>query len=261
MPIPNLVRCRKGEKPGNLLDIGRHCGRVRLMGTQAERDRLEAEAWATETLGIRLSDPALLMMALTHKSARSATSYERLEFLGDRILGAVIAADLYQKYPKEPEGKLTRRFHTLVSGETCAAVARAHHVGSYVRMDAQARADGGVDSDNILGDVVEALIGALWLDQGWESAGQAVRRWWSGQSGQVGSAQKHPKSALQEWALARGRRTPVYELAGRSGAHHAPNFHVRLRVGDLPPVEAEGSSKQEAETRAAQAFLETHGGE
>lgn len=222
-------------------------------------DRDDAQAWAAQTLGIRLGDPALLAMALTHRSARTPDTYERLEFLGDRILGAVIASNLYRRYPDEPEGKLTRRFHTLVSRETCAAVARAHNVGAHVRMDAQARADGGTDSDNILGDVVEALIGALWLDQGWGAAESAVLRWWAGQEAAAGSGAKHPKSAVQEWALARGRRTPAYVLLGRSGVHHAPRFQVRLTVGDLPAIDAEGPSKQEAETRAAQAFLNQHG--
>lgn len=216
------------------------------------------DQWAADRLGIRLNQLGLLDAALTHRSARAETSYERLEFLGDRVLGMVMADDLFRRYPDEPEGQLTRRLHALVSRETCASVARALGVGAMVRMDAQARSDGGTDSENILGDVIEALIGALWLDQGWAATEQAVLRWWSEQPVALPNAPKHPKSALQEWALARGRRTPAYRLLGRHGPHHAPLFRVELTVGELEPVVAEGSSKQEAETRAAQAFLEAH---
>lgn len=216
------------------------------------------EVWAAERLGIRLADPALLPAALTHRSARAEPTYERLEFLGDRVLGMVMADDLYRRYPDEPEGQLTRRLHMLVSRETCASVARALGVGAMVRMDAQARADGGADSDNILGDVIEAIIGALWLDQGYDASRKAILGWWSAQQTTLDAVPKHPKSALQEWALARGRRTPAYRLLGRHGPHHAPIFRVELAVGELEPVVAEGSSKQEAETRAAQLFLDTH---
>lgn len=219
---------------------------------------LAPEQWAAERLGIRIENPDLLISALTHRSARAEPSYERLEFLGDRVLGMVMADDLYRRFPDEPEGRLTRRLHMLVSRETCAGVARSLGVGDMVRMDSQARADGGTDSENILGDVVEALIGALWLDQGWQATEQAVLRWWSHQSAPLEQAPKHPKSAVQEWALARGRRTPVYALLGRHGPHHAPLFRVQLAVGELEPVVAEGASKQEAETRAAQAFLDAH---
>lgn len=226
--------------------------------TPAPEVTIPPEEWAADRLGIRISNPDFLAAALTHRSARDEPSYERLEFLGDRVLGMVMADDLYRRFPQEPEGQLTRRLHMLVSRETCASVARRLGVGDMVRMDAQARADGGTDSDNILGDVVEALIGALWLDQGWQATEQAVLRWWSHEAAPLEQAPKHPKSAVQEWALARGRRTPVYALLGRHGPHHAPLFRVQLAVGELEPIVAEGPSKQEAETRAAQAFLETY---
>lgn len=226
----------------------------------AEPGADEVVRWAAEKLGVRLHDPQLLRMALTHKSHKSPTNYERLEFLGDRILGAVLAAELYRRYPQEPEGKLTRRFHTLVSRESCAVVARRLGVGPYIRMDTQARADGGTESANILGDVVEALLGAIWLDQGWPAAEATVLAWWRNMLDLEDKPAKHPKSAVQEWALARGRRTPVYSLLGRHGPHHQPQFRVQLVVGDLPPMEAEGPSKQDAETRAAILFLEQYDG-
>lgn len=217
----------------------------------------QALNWAQQALGVPFSDSRLLLSALTHKSV-GPDNYERLEFLGDRILGAVIADWLYAEFPGEPEGKLTRRFHQLVSRDTCARLARQVGVPSVVRLGQQARADGGADSDNILGDVMEALLGAVYLEQGMDSARAMIRRLWAAEVSSASEAPKHPKMQLQEWAAAKSLKSPVYRLLGRSGPHHSPRFRVALAVSDLPPVEAEGTSKQEAETLAARAFLETH---
>lgn len=215
---------------------------------------LDDAGWSREVLGHPFAEEALLLRALTHRSV-GPDNYERLEFLGDRVLGLVIADQLFRAFPGEPEGGLTRRFHHLVSRETCAAVARALGVPGRVRLNQQARADGGADSDNILGDVMEALIGAVYADAGLAAAQALVLRAWAPRLGGRVESVKHPKSALQEWALARSLKPPAYETIGRSGPHHAPRFDVRLTVGDLPPVEASGGSKQEAETRAAELFL------
>ncbi|WP_199554030.1 ribonuclease III [Sandaracinobacteroides hominis] len=213
--------------------------------------------WAREALGVSLTDGDLLLRALTHKSV-GPDNYERLEFLGDRILGAVIADWLYADFPKEPEGKLTRRFHQLVSRDSCARIARQVGVPSVVRLGQQARADGGADSENILGDVMEALLGAVYLEQGMDSARGVIRRLWAAEVSSATEAPKHPKMQLQEWAAANNLKSPVYRLLGRSGPHHSPRFRVALAISDLPSVEAEGTSKQEAETLAARAFLEAH---
>lgn len=214
----------------------------------------EHVAWARDTFGIHFGNPALLERALTHKTL-GPDNYERLEFLGDRILGAVIATQLYERFANEPEGKLSRRFHRLVSRETCAEVARSLGVPAHVRLNSQARSDGGADSDNILGDVMEALIGAIFLDAGPASAKDIILRGWEPHFAHADSGAKHPKSAVQEWALGRSTKSPVYELVRRSGPHHNPRFLVRLTIHGEEPVEAEGSSKQEAETRAARLFL------
>jgi ribonuclease-3 len=211
--------------------------------------------WAEERLGMRFNDSALLARALTHKTM-GADNYERLEFLGDRILGAAIAVQLYLRFPNEPEGRLSRRLHRLVSRETCAHVGRSLGLSNYVRLNIQARSDGGANSDNILGDVMEALIGAIFLDQGLDQARALVLRAWEPFFEDVNCSAHHPKSAVQEWALGRGLKTPEYALLHRSGPHHSPRFHVRLSVAGMDPVEAEGGSKQEAETRAAQRFLD-----
>ncbi|MGL6042654.1 MAG: ribonuclease III [Sandaracinobacteroides sp.] len=216
-------------------------------------------SWARAALGLQFTDSGLLLRALTHKSA-GADNYERLEFLGDRVLGVILADWVYAAFPGEPEGKLTRRFHSLVSRESCARVARQVGVPQVVRLGQQARADGGSNSDNILGDVMEALIGAVYLDCGMDVASAMVHRLWDSEVSSADEAPKHPKMRLQEWAAAQNLRLPVYTLTGRTGPHHSPRFRVELAVGALPPVEAEGSSKQDAETAAATMFLASNAG-
>lgn len=212
--------------------------------------------WAERALGLSFADPHLLLQALTHKSA-GADNYERLEFLGDRVLGIIIAEWLVAAFPEEPEGKLTRRFHQLVSRESCAAVARRIGVPRMVNLGSQARADGGTDSDNILGDVMEALIGAVYLDRGMEETRALIHRLWDDATSAV-EAPKHPKMQLQEWAAAQNLKAPLYRLVSRFGPQHSPRFQVELEIHPFPPVAAEGGSKQDAETRAARLFLDSH---
>lgn len=214
-------------------------------------------AWITTALGRAPDDPSLYLRALTHGSHGAAT-YERLEFLGDRVLGLAAAAWLYARFPEEPEGALSRRINTLVSRESCAEVGRAIGVPAHLRLGKQARDDGAVGSDNVVGDVVEALIGALFLEGGLAAAEAFIRLHWAGfVDGQV-QAPRHPKSALQEWAAAHRCRAPVYTLDARTGAHHAPRFTVSVALPGRTDAaaSAEGSSKQEAETAAARALLE-----
>jgi ribonuclease-3 len=215
-------------------------------------------AWLAETLGRPPADPALFERALTH-SSHGDDNYERLEFLGDRVLGLVVATWLYEVFQDEPEGKLSRRFNTLVARETCAEVARELGLGPRLRLGKQARDDGAWDSDNVLGDVVEALIGALYLDSGLEAADAFVRRAWAERVSSHDRAPKHPKSALQEWAAANDRKPPEYRLAGRTGPHHAPRFVVEVAIRGVGEASAEGTSKQEAETAAAAKLLEQLG--
>lgn len=216
---------------------------------------MSVEDWAEAALGHRFRDPGLLQRALTHSSA-GKPDYERIEFLGDRVLGFIIAGWLYGDLGDEAEGKLSLRFAELVSRETCAEVAREIGVTPHIILGNQARGDRAHQSDNVLGDVCEALIGALYLDGGIERASAFVRRVWTPHMALDARAPKHPKSALQEWANGRGLRSPVYEIVSRSGPQHAPIFRVRVSVRGFDPVEADGSNKQEAETAAAQAMLE-----
>lgn len=206
-------------------------------------------------LGHEPRDVQLFERALTHGSARKE-SYERLEFLGDRVLGLIVARWLYERFPAEPEGKLSSRFNALVAGETCAEIGREIGIPDRVRLGKQARDDNANQSGNVIGDVVEALIGALLLDGGHEKAEAFVRRLWAPLVDSQGRAPQHPKSTLQELAAARGWATPAYELVARTGAHHAPNFTVQVSIRNGGDAEAQGSSKQEAETAAATALLE-----
>lgn len=214
--------------------------------------------WVKSSLGYEPRDLKLFERALTH-SSRAAENYERLEFLGDRVLGLTVATWLYELFPDEPEGKLSRRFNVLVSGETCAEVAREIGVGERMLLGKQAREDGAADSENVLGDISEALIGALYLDGGLDAAIAFIRSAWGDKVDERESAPKHPKSALQEWAAANEKKPPVYELTDRSGPQHAPRFVVEVTINGVGEARAEGSSKQEAETEAARALLERLG--
>ncbi len=211
-------------------------------------------AWLADVLGATPTDRALYERALTHGS-QAVANYERLEFLGDRVLGLVVAEWLFELFAGEPEGQLSKRLNALVTGAVCAAIARTVGVPPHLKLGKQARDDGAADSDNVLGDVMEALIGALYLDHGLGAARAAVRRLWGSIVTSQARAPQHPKSALQEWAAAHNRRPPEYAITDRSGPHHAPRFTVRVSVGKLAEASATGTSKQEAETAAAAALL------
>jgi ribonuclease-3 len=215
---------------------------------------VETLDWVEEHIGHRPRDPALFLVALTHAS-RSETNYERLEFLGDRVLGLVTAAWLYELFPEEPEGKLSRRLNVLVSRATCADIARDIGIPSRMRLGKQAREDGAQESDNVLGDIVEALVGAVFLDAGFKAAEAVVQRLWASRVGELERAPKHPKSVLQEWAAANNRKPPAYELVGRSGPPHAPEFIVEVSIKGTGEARGQGPSKQDAETAAAEALL------
>jgi len=214
--------------------------------------------WLERTLGRRPDDQASFERALTHGS-QGADNYERLEFLGDRVLGLVMAEWLFERFPGEPEGQLSKRLNALVTGAVCAEVARALGVGEHLRLGKQARDDGASDSDNVLGDVMEALIGALYREAGLDAARAFIRSAWGDRVTSEARAPQHPKSALQEWAAAHNRKPPAYEVTDRSGPHHAPRFTVRVALGRQEEASASGGSKQEAETAAAAALLKALG--
>jgi ribonuclease III len=210
--------------------------------------------WLSSVFGEKIRDFSLFQRALTHGS-HSDDTYERLEFLGDRVLGLTIANWLFERHVDDHEGNLSKRLNMLVAGETCADVGRRIGLGQYIRLGKQARDDGAFDSDNVLGDVVESLIGALYIDQGIAAADGFIRTHWADLMDGLRAAPRHPKSALQEWAAGHNRKAPVYMVTERSGPHHAPRFLVTVSLGSAGGAQGEGGSKQEAETAAAAALL------
>ncbi|MDE2412334.1 MAG: ribonuclease III [Sphingomonadales bacterium] len=218
----------------------------------------ETHRFLTTLAGRPLVDEALWLEALTHGSTGAARDYQRLEFLGDRVLGMVIADWLY-KLEDADEGRLSQRLNALVSRATCADVARSIGLGAHIHLGKQARDDGGKDSENILGDVMEALIGASFITQGFDATRDIVHRIWADAvAGKTGQA-KHPKSALQEWAAGNRRKVPEYRLVERTGPDHAARFTVAVAVKGVGEAEATGSSMREAETAAAEAFMKRFG--
>jgi ribonuclease-3 len=211
-------------------------------------------AFVEHQLGHEPRNIALFELAFTHSSVGNS-NYERLEFLGDRVLGMVIAHALYDRYPSEPEGNLSKRYNALVDRETCAENGREIGVPGLIRLGKQAREDGASQSENVVGDVVEALIGALFLDGGIDVAERFILKAWEADLASQRRAPQHPKSALQELAAAKGVKAPVYDVVSRTGAHHAPKFTIRVSVAKLGEATAEGTSKQDAETAAAAALL------
>ena len=210
-------------------------------------------------LGHVFADPALAERALTHVSAPSAgrgASYQRLEFLGDRVLGLVVSEMLYEAFPDAPEGDLSVRLARLVRRETCAEVAEAWDVGPHVIMGAGEARGGGRKKAAILGDVCEALIGAVFLDAGFEAARALVRRHWEARMRADAAPIQDAKTAVQEWAQARGLATPVYSEVERSGPAHLPRFVMQVALDGFEPERGEASSKRAAEQAAAQAFLQ-----
>jgi len=212
-----------------------------------------------EKLGHVFSDKALLRRALTHASADSAVSNERLEFLGDRVLGLVIAEKMHQLYPQEAEGLLTRRLHALVRWETCARVGEAIDLWPQLILTKSETAnDGGRARGAIIGSAVEALIAALYLDGGLETARRFIEAQWLPLLDAIATEQRDAKTRLQEWSQGGGRGergAPVYTLISRDGPDHAPHFVVEVRVTGHEAATGEGASKREAEQAAAAALL------
>ena len=215
------------------------------------RDWLEERGFTVRNEGIWLS-------ALTHGSTGEATNYERLEFLGDRVLGLAVAQWLYECLDA-PEGLLALRLNAMVSRQMCAEVARGIGLPGHMRISKQAYADGGRDSDNILGDVMEALLGAQFLDNGYQAARDLVHFLWRPALESGEGKIKHPKSALQEWAAGNRRKPPEYAVVDRSGPDHAASFTVRVKVHKVGEAEGTASSKQAAERAAAAKFMEKFG--
>jgi ribonuclease-3 len=207
-----------------------------------------------DSLGYRFRDPALLAQALRHASAGPPTN-ERLEFLGDRVLGLAIANVLLEMHPNDTEGDLAPRFNALVRLESCAAVATEAGLAAHIVMAASEAKTGGRNKAAILGDACEAVIGALYLDGGFEAARNFVERYWRGRLQDVSGDMRDPKTTLQEWAQARAMGVPVYAVIERTGPDHAPEFTVEAKIGLEFSARGKGASRRLAEQAAAKSLL------
>jgi ribonuclease III len=208
----------------------------------------------------RFSNPSLLQQALTHSSAsghggRRRPSNERLEFLGDRVLGLIVSELLYEGYPDEDEGALARRFSYLVSGDALALVAEKIDLGGAVKVSRGEEEAGGTRNPGLLADSCEAVIAALYLDGGLDAARRFVHRFWRPLMGAARRPPKDAKTELQEWAQARALALPHYREIAREGPPHAPLFLVEVRLNGLEAVTARGASKRTAEQAAAEGLL------
>lgn len=226
----------------------------RRRGTAAFEDRV----------GYRFKNAAILEQALTHISALTgarnrAGSYQRLEFLGDHVLGLVISDMLFRAFPKADEGEMSRRLADLVRKEACADVARAIDLGPAIRLGTSENNAGGRNRTAILADVCEALIGAVFIDGGYEAASAMISRLWEERMRVPVRPLRDSKTVLQEWAQARGLPTPAYREVERTGPDHDPEFRVTVELPKFAPAEGLGRSKRAAEQAAATAMLTREG--
>lgn len=220
--------------------------------------RLSAELTAFQTrLGHGFRQPDLLVRAVTHASISSATrpDNQRLEFLGDRVLGLVMAEALLAADAAAAEGQLAPRFNALVRKESCADVARTVGLGDVLKLGRSEMMSGGRRKEALLGDAMEAVIAAVYLDAGFEAARRVVLRLWGDRIGAVADDARDAKTALQEWAQARGQTPPKYAALGREGPDHAPMFTVEVRLDSGEAAEARAGTKRAAEQAAAKALL------
>lgn len=230
--------------------------------------RAEAVDALERRIGHAFADKALLERALTHASvgegappgAHGPRDNERLEFLGDRVLGLLVAERLSSDYPTADEGQLSSSLHALVDKTACARVGEALGVGPALRLSPGETKTGGRRKAGVIADAVEALLAAVYLDGGLDAARAFFQRAWAEElSAPPSRTVTNPKSALQEWAQGQGRPLPTYRVANRTGSDHAPTFTVEVSVQDVQPLTAQGRSRQEAEKAAATAMLKREG--
>lgn len=221
--------------------------------SKASMDNLEKE------VGHDFENKNLLRDALTHSSTGRKNNYERLEFLGDRVLGLAVAEILYDRFPDEAEGDLAKRLAVLVQGKMLAQIALKINLGDYIDFSDAERVAGGAENQNILSDVFEAMIGALYLDAGFSKCRELIDSLWEDSFYDMKAPPQHPKTELQEWAQAKALPLPEYNIVKQEGPDHAPVFHVELTVQGHGPVIARASSRQEAEKKAASLFLQQIG--
>jgi ribonuclease-3 len=231
--------------------------------------RAEAVAALVDRLGYAFANPALLERALTHSSVgegadkaagKPARHNERLEFLGDRVLGLLVAERLHRDFPGADEGELSSRLHALVDKHACGRVGERMGVGAAMRLSPGETKTGGRRKEGVVADAMEALLAAVYLDGGIDAARAVFDRAWAEElATPAPRALNNPKSALQEWSQGQGRALPGYRVVGQSGSDHAPTFTVEVSIPGVEPLTAQGRSRQDAEKAAATALLKREG--
>lgn len=213
-------------------------------------------------LNYQFKNASLLALALSHPSlptpkGQHPANNQRLEFLGDAVLGVIVADLLYAMYPQENEGDLAKRHAALVCGEQLVEIARALDLGVYLQMSGSEEDTDGRNTPSNLEDVCEALIGAIYLDGGLEAARGFVLHYWQERAKTTSAPPKDPKTALQEWAQGRGLPLPEYSVLEQSGPSHSPHFTIQVQVQGYAPQQGTGTSKKLAEREAAERMLTT----
>ena len=232
--------------------------------TSAKSAANAATSAIEERIGHKFADPNLLVTAMTHVSAlkpsrKRGESYQRLEFLGDHVLGLIVSDMLYRSFPNADEGELSKRLADLVRKESCADVAKSLGLADDIKLGAVGAGAGARLRKSVLGDICEAVIGAVYLDGGYEAASEFVALNWTERMKKPRQPLRDPKTVLQEWAQGKGLPTPVYREVERTGPHHDPQFRVAVDLPGLASAEGVGGSKRAAEKVAASVMIEREG--
>jgi ribonuclease-3 len=235
-----------------------------LAAAKKKRSHRAAIAAIEARIAYKFANAALLATAFTHVSAlkgprQRGDSYQRLEFLGDHVLGLVVSDMLYRAFPKADEGELSKRLADLVRRETCADVAKSLGLLDDVKLGLLGAIAGNRLRVSVLGDICEAVIGAVFLDGGYSAAALFVERNWTERMHKNRRPLRDPKTMLQEWAQGKGLPTPVYREVERTGPHHDPQFRVAVELPGLAPAEGIGGSKRAAEKDAASVMIAREG--
>ena len=226
-----------------------------MLMTSKEDTELDA---LQKLLDHRFKDVTLLTRAITHSSLSAGGNVrdlERLEFLGDRVLGLMVAEELWRRFPDLPEGELAPRLNALVRKETCAKAAESLQIGSHIRLSTAEAQAGGREKTAILGDVCEALFGALYIDGGLAAAGKIFAAYWLPNFGRLTARWKDAKTELQEWAQHKTGDAPDYHIVTHDGPAHQPEFVIDVAVAGYQPARGKGGSKRNAQMAAAKSFL------
>ena len=253
-----------GEAASQVETAGRQTAAKKKKRSRAKSGSKAATASVEARIGHKFADGGLLATALTHVSALKSSrkrgdSYQRLEFLGDHVLGLIVSDMLYRAFPNADEGELSKRLADLVRKESCADVAKTLGLVDDIKLGVVGAGAGARLRKSVLGDICEAVIGAVFLDGGFQTAAEFVERNWTERMHKLRRPLRDPKTALQEWAQGKGLPTPVYREVERTGPHHDPQFRIVVELPGLESAEGTGGSKRAAEKAAASAMIAREG--